>query len=174
MRRELAREHTPPPSFMIMRPSSQLKKMITDPPRNALYPSQNLDGDIFSDISAALGGSLATASSIIESKDGTMLFEAPHGTAHDLYLKYLASDGRDAHFNPSALIFALANALEYLGEREGNAPLAKYAVNLKAALTDTVDRGIVTADLKGKTVDPDSEQVMDMTGFLDAVEGALK
>ncbi|PFG08622.1 MULTISPECIES: isocitrate/isopropylmalate family dehydrogenase [unclassified Marinobacter] len=174
VRRELAREHTPPPSFMIMRPSSQLKKMITDPPRNALYPSQNLDGDIFSDISAALGGSLATASSIIESKAGTMLFEAPHGTAHDLYLKYLESDGRDAHFNPSALIFALANALEYLGEREGNAPLAEYAVNLKAALTDTVDRGIVTADLKGKTVDPDSEQVVDMTGFLNAVEGALK
>jgi len=173
VRRDLAREHTPPPSFMIMRPSSQLRKMITDPPRNALYPSQNLDGDIFSDISAALGGSLATASSIIESKDGTMLFEAPHGTAHDLYLKYLESDGRDAHFNPSALIFALANALETLGEREGNEPLTDYAVNLKAALTDTVDRGIVTADLKGKTVDPESEQVVDMSGFLDAVESAL-
>ncbi|MCL7944705.1 NADP-dependent isocitrate dehydrogenase [Marinobacter sp. ATCH36] len=174
VRRELAREHTPPPSFMIMRPSSQLKKMITDPPRNALYPSQNLDGDIFSDISAALGGSLATASSIIESKDGTMLFEAPHGTAADLYVKYLESDGREAHFNPSALIFALANALETLGEREGNTPLSEYAVNLKSALTDTVDRGIVTADLKGKTVDPDSEQVVDMAGFLDAVEKALQ
>lgn len=46
-----------------------------------------------------------------------MLFEAPHGTAHDLYLKYLESDGKIAHFNPSALIFALANALETLGER---------------------------------------------------------
>lgn len=174
VRRELAQDHTPPPSFMIMRPSSQLKKMITDPPRNALYPSQNLDGDIFSDISAALGGSLATASSIIESKDGTMLFEAPHGTAHDLYLKYLESEGRDAHFNPSALIFALGNALETLGEREGNAPLTEYANNLKEALTQTVDNGIVTADLKGKTVDPGSEQVVDMIGFLNAVESALK
>jgi len=173
VRRELAQERTSPPSFMIMRPSSQLKKMITDPPRNALYPSQNLDGDIFSDISAALGGSLATASSIIESKSGTMLFEAPHGTAHDLYLKYLESDGRDAHFNPSALIFALGNALETLGEREGNTPLIEYATNLKTALTDTVDKGIVTADLKGKTVDPGSEQVVDMVGFLNAVETAL-
>jgi isocitrate dehydrogenase len=173
VRRDLAREHTPPPSFMIMRPSSQLKKMITDPPRNALYPSQNLDGDIFSDISAALGGSLATASSIIESKDGTMLFEAPHGTAHDLYLKYLESEGREAHFNPSALIFALANALETLGEREGNTSLADYANRLKTALTDTVDGGVVTADLKGKTVDPASEQVVDMAGFLSAVEGNL-
>ncbi|WP_150911489.1 isocitrate/isopropylmalate family dehydrogenase [Marinobacter halotolerans] len=173
VRRDLAREHTPPPSFMIMRPSSQLRKMITDPPRNALYPSQNLDGDIFSDISAALGGSLATASSIIESKDGTMLFEAPHGTAHDLYLKYLESEGREAHFNPSALIFALANALETLGEREDNQPLADYAIRLKSALTDTVDGGVVTADLKGKTVDPASEQVVDMAGFLAAVEGNL-
>lgn len=174
VRRELAREDTPPPSFMIMRPSSQLKKMITDPPRNALYPSQNLDGDIFSDISAALGGSLATASSIIESKDGTMLFEAPHGTAHDLYLKYLESEGREAHFNPSALIFAVANALETLGNREENTALSEYAVSLKTALTDTVDSGIVTADLKGKTVDPDSERVVDMVGFLEAVERALR
>lgn len=174
VRRKLALEDTPPPSFMIMRPSSQLKKMISDPPRNALYPSQNLDGDIFSDISAALGGSLATASSIIESKDGTMLFEAPHGTAHDLYLTYLESEGREAHFNPSALIFAVANALETLGHREGNAPLTQYAVNLKAALTETVDSGVVTADLKGKTVDPDSEQVVDMAGFLNAIGNALR
>lgn len=47
-------------------------------------------------------------------------------------------------------------------------------MQLKAALTDTVDRGIVTADLKGKTVDPDSEQVVDMIGFLEAVEKALQ
>ena len=60
VRNELAKQDTPPPSFMIMRPSRQLAKMITDPPRYALYPAQNLDGDIFSDISAALGGSLAT------------------------------------------------------------------------------------------------------------------
>lgn len=174
VRRELACEDTPPPSFMIMRPSSQLKKMISDPPRSALYPSQNLDGDIFSDISAALGGSLATASSIIESKDGTLLYEAPHGTAHDLYLKFLESEGRDAHFNPSALIFALANALEALGQREANDPLTEYAISLKTALTDTVDQGIVTADLKGKTVDPDSEQLVDMAGFLDAVAARLQ
>ncbi|MEQ6888772.1 isocitrate/isopropylmalate family dehydrogenase [Halomonas sp. CS7] len=173
VRRELAKADTPPPSFMIMRPSRQLIKMITDPPRNALYPAQNLDGDIFSDISAALGGSLATASSIIESKNGTMLFEAPHGTAHDLYLKYLESDGREAHFNSSALIFAVANALETLGEREANAALVDYATGLKAALIDTVADGIITGDLKGKTTDPAAETLVDMQGFLDAVAERL-
>ena len=174
VRTELAKRDTPPPSFMIMRPSSQLRKMITDPPREALYPSQNLDGDIFSDISAALGGSLATASSIIESKDGTMLFEAPHGTAHDLYLKYLESDGKVALFNSSALLYALANALATIGNRAGNEKLCGYADALKVALIDTVDQGIITGDLKGKTSDPGNETLVDMFGFLDAVEGNLK
>ena len=56
-----------------------------------------------------------------------MLYEAPHGTAHDLYLKYLESDGREAHFNSSALIYAVANALETLAQREGNEALAAYS-----------------------------------------------
>jgi isocitrate dehydrogenase len=173
VREALVADHTEPPSFMIMRPSSQLKKMITDPPRNALYPAQNLDGDIFSDIAAALGGSLATASSIIESKDGTMLYEAPHGTAHDLYLKYLESNGDVAIFNSSALIYALGNALETLGNRENNAKLVAYSATLKTALIDTVDHGTITRDLKGKTTDPEAENVVDMQGFLDAVEANL-
>jgi isocitrate dehydrogenase len=173
VRRELAKEDTPPPSFMIMRPSSQLKKMIVDPPRKAIYPAQNLDGDIFSDISAALGGSLATASSIIESKDGTMLYEAPHGTAHDLYLKYKETDGAEAHFNSSALIYALANALETLAKREDNEALLHYACGLKAALIETVAQGTITGDLKGKTISPETENLVDMYGFLDAVEQNL-
>ena len=173
VRHELAKADTPPPSFMIMRPSSQLKKLITDPPRNALYPAQNLDGDIFSDISAALGGSLATASSIIESKDGTMLYEAPHGTAHDLYLKYIETDGKEAYFNSSALIYALANALENLAKREQNDALQDYSIKLKAALIDTVAQGTITGDLKGKTSDPGAENIVDMYGFLDAVYGNI-
>ena len=163
-----------PPSFMIMRPSSQLKKMISDPPRNAVYPALNLDGDIFSDISAALGGSLATASSIIESTEGTMLYEAPHGTAHDLYMKYLSSNGKEALFNSSALLYAVANALETLGQRENNTELITYSGDLKSALIKTVEQGTITGDLKGKTKNPDQENIVNMFGFLDAVEKNVK
>ena len=173
IRKELADLDTPPPSFMIMRPSRQLSKMICDPPRWGLYPAQNLDGDIFSDISAALGGSLATASSVIESKDGTMLYEAPHGTAHDLYLRYLETNGKEANFNSSALIFAVANALEEMARRESNQPLADYANKLKTALIETVAQGTITGDLKGKTTNPEAETVVDMYGFLDAVDANL-
>ena len=173
IRKELAALDTPPPSFMIMRPSRQLSKMICDPPRWGMYPAQNLDGDIFSDISAALGGSLATASSVIISKDGTKLFEAPHGTAHDLYVRYLETDGKEANFNSSALIFAVANALEELAGRENNAALTECAARLKPALIETVAQGVITGDLKGKTTAPDAERIVDMNGFLDAVASNL-
>ena len=173
IRKELAALDTPPPSFMIMRPSRQLSKMICDPPRWGMYPAQNLDGDIFSDISAALGGSLATASSVIMSKDGTKLFEAPHGTAHDLYVRYLETDAKEANFNSSALIFAVANALEELAGRENNAALTEYAARLKSALIETVAQGVITGDLTGKTTAPDAERIVDMNGFLDAVASNL-
>jgi isocitrate dehydrogenase len=99
-----------------------------------------------------------------------MLYEAPHGTAHDLYLRYLETDGKEAHFNSSALIYALANALETLATRENNEALKAYSGKLKAALIDTVAQGTITGDLKGKTNDPGSETIVDMNGFLDAVE----
>ncbi|CBL45622.1 Isocitrate/isopropylmalate dehydrogenase family protein [gamma proteobacterium HdN1] len=174
VRQEILQFNLQVPSFMVMRPSSQLKKMITDPPRNGLYPALNLDGDVFSDISAALGGSLATASSIIESKDGTMLYEAPHGTAHDLYVKYQESKGKVVLFNASALLYAVANALETLALRESNEMLRCYAHHLKTSLIETVAQGYVTADLKGKTIQPEQEKEVDMYGFLDRIEENLR
>lgn len=173
VRSELVASNLQPPSFMIMRPSSQLKKMITDPPRKGIYPTLNLDGDIFSDISAALGGSLATASSVIESKEGTMLYEAPHGTAHDLYMRYLETEGKEANFNSSALLYAVANALEMIAQRDGNEALLDYSERLKNALISTVASGTITGDLKRKTTDPAQERIVDMFGFLDAVEANL-
>ena len=37
------------------------------------------------------------------------------------------------------------------------------------ALIDTVDQGTITGDLKGKTLTPQHERVVDMVGFLDGV-----
>lgn len=172
-REMLLSSHDYLPSYMVMRPSSQLKKMIVDPPMNARFPALNLDGDIFSDITAALGGSLATASSIIEGTEGVMLFEAPHGTAPDLYEKYVKSKGKEAYFNPSALLYAVANALEVVAEQDENKELRHFSEKLKAALIDTVDSGYITGDLKGKTRNPKTEKVVDMYGFLNQVEKRL-
>ena len=83
---------------------------------------------------------------------------------------YQESDGRNAHFNSSALIYAVGNALENLASREDNLALLEYSTDLKAALIDTVSQGTITGDLKGKTTDPANENIVDMQGFLDAVE----
>jgi len=37
------------------------------------------------------------------------------------------------------------------------------------ALVNTVDQGTVTGDLKGKTLAPKRERIVDMVGFLDGV-----
>jgi isocitrate dehydrogenase len=173
VRDELAEGGNTPPPVMMMTPSKQLCKMICDPPRNARYAALNMDGDIFSDITAALGGSLATASSIIASSDGIMLFEAPHGTAPDLYQSYLESNGKKAFFNPSALLYAIANGLEVIAEREKNAALNNYAQKVKDALIKTVADSIITPDIKGRTTHPEKEKVVDLYVFLDEVEERL-
>jgi isocitrate dehydrogenase len=64
----------------------------------------------------------------------------------------------------------VANALETLAQREDNGALLDYSVKLKEALIETVAQGTITGDLKGKTTDPGSETIVDMYGFLDAVE----
>lgn len=174
VRDELAEGGKTPPPVMMMTPSKQLRKMICDPPRNARYAALNMDGDIFSDITAALGGSLATASSIIASTDGTMLFEAPHGTAPDLYQTYVSSKGKKAFFNPSALLYAVANGLEVISEKEDGNALKEFSDKVKEALIDTVGAGIITADIKGRTVDTEKEKVVDLFEFLNEVEKRLK
>ena len=148
--------------------------MVCDPPRNARFAALNMDGDIFSDITAALGGSLATASSVIASSNGTMLFEAPHGTAPDLYETYVKSKGKKAFFNPSALLYAVANSLEVLAEQEEEKHLKHFSEHLKTALIDTVAHGIITADIKGRTLEPEKEKLVDLFEFLDEVENRLK
>jgi len=102
-----------------------------------------------------------------------MLYEAPHGTAHDLYLRYLESDGKEVIFNPSALLYALANALFTLGERESNEALMNYGNELKTSLIQVVANGTITGDIKGKTTDPAGEKVVDLNEFLAAVEAQL-
>ena len=67
----------------------------------------------------------------------------------------------------------MSNALETLAIRSDNSQLLEYSGRLKNALIDTVDQGIITGDLKGKTTAPEDETVVDMVQFLDAVERNL-
>jgi isocitrate dehydrogenase len=162
------------PPFMICEPAFLLKKMICDPPKKARYACRNLDGDVFSDVTAAYSGSLAMASSSIIGENGVCLYEAPHGTAPDLYKRYVESGGKEANFNPSALIYAVGEALRKRGECDRNPAVSRYGEALCKALTETADAGVVTADVAGCLRPGIPLKRVDLYGFLDAVEERLR
>lgn len=137
----------------------------------ALYGFLNLDGDIYSDIVAEIGGSLAVSESVIEgcnaSNERVSLYEAPHGTAPDLYDLYQKSGNKTANFNSSALIASFANALLDLSEISSNKDLANFANRLHKALIKTVADGFITPDLSGKMIDgTKNETKLNMEEFI--------
>ena len=65
------------------------------------------------------------------------------------YYRYL--EGGVASTNPLAIIMAWASALEKRGELDQNKELENFGRQLKATAIETVEDGIMTADLKNVT-----------------------
>ncbi|MGI6508661.1 MAG: isocitrate/isopropylmalate dehydrogenase family protein [Saccharofermentanales bacterium] len=84
-------------------------QLVIDPTRYDIILTQNLYGDILSDLCAGFIGGLGLAPSANIGKDHA-IFEAVHGTAPDIAGKNLA--------NPTALILSAAMMLEYMGYRD--------------------------------------------------------
>jgi 3-isopropylmalate dehydrogenase len=98
--------------------------------------TENMFGDILSDLAGELAGSLGSAPSINASHDRAMA-QAAHGSAPDIA-------GRDVA-NPTAMIASGAMLLDWLGD-----DLAKQAaVLVDRGLRAAVARGVRTADLGG-------------------------
>lgn len=95
--------------------------------------TENMFGDILSDLTGELAGSLGIAPSINASHDRAMA-QAAHGSAPDIA-------GRDLA-NPTAMISSGAMLLDWLG-------LGPAAELVDRGLRATVARGIRTADLGG-------------------------
>lgn len=84
-------------------------QLVLDPARYDVILTQNLYGDILSDLCAGLVGGLGLAPSANIGKKHA-LFEAVHGTAPDIAGKNLA--------NPTALILSAAMMLDHMGYRD--------------------------------------------------------
>ncbi|CAN3994075.1 hypothetical protein GMJFJA_GMJFJA_03585, partial [Dysosmobacter welbionis] len=82
-----------------------------------IWALKNYDGDVMSDMVATAFGSLAMMTSVLVSPDGTMEFEASHGTVTRHYYKYLK--GEKTSTNPIATIFAWSGGLKRRGELDG-------------------------------------------------------
>ena len=109
-------------------------KAVTDPTQFDVIVTENLYGDILSDLCAGLVGGLGFAPSANIGKD-VRIYEAVHGSAPDIAGKDIA--------NPTAILMAYSMCLKDLG-------YVKEAVQLDTTLNDIFMEGkVLTQDLKG-------------------------
>ena len=129
------------------------------------------DGDVMSDMVATAFGSLAMMTSVLVSPDGTMEFEASHGTVTRHYYRYLK--GEKTSTNPIATIFAWSGALKRRGELDGLEDLVKFGQAMEDASLETLMDGVMTKDLLG-LVEPGFRATgVDSETFLDAIADRL-
>ncbi|NLE81207.1 MAG: isocitrate/isopropylmalate dehydrogenase family protein [Rhodococcus sp.] len=102
--------------------------------------TENMFGDILSDLTAELSGSLGTAPSVNASESKAMA-QAAHGAAPDI-----AGHNRA---NPTALFLSAAMLLEWLGEKNGDRTLLSAGQRIIRAVEGTIAAGVATADLGG-------------------------
>jgi 3-isopropylmalate dehydrogenase len=104
--------------------------------------TENMFGDILSDLAAQLCGSLGMAPSI-NASDTKAMAQASHGSAPDIA-------GTDSA-NPVAMILSAAMLLRWLDEREGSGRLGEAADLIDAAVNETLNAGIRTPDIGGSS-----------------------
>jgi len=95
---------------------------VTQPERFDVVVTDNLFGDILTDLGAAIAGGMGLAASgnLNPARTGPSLFEPVHGSAPDIAGKGWA--------NPIACILSVALMLEHLGEAEAAAKVETAAV----------------------------------------------
>ena len=136
-----------------------------------IWALKNYDGDVMSDMIAAAFGSLAMMTSVLVSPDGTMEFEASHGTVTRHYYRY--RKGEKTSTNPMATIFAWSGALKRRGELDGLPDLVRFGERLEAASLKTLEDGVMTKDLL-PLVEPGFQvRGVDSWEFLDAIAARL-
>ncbi|MBE1582402.1 isocitrate/isopropylmalate dehydrogenase family protein [Nonomuraea angiospora] len=102
--------------------------------------TENMFGDILSDLAGEIAGSLGIAPSINASHERAMA-QAAHGSAPDIA-------GQDVA-NPIAMILSSAMLLDWLGARHQDPALVRAAVLIETAVADTVRGGTRTRDMGG-------------------------
>ena len=137
-----------------------------------IWALKNYDGDVMSDMVAAAFGSLAMMTSVLVAPDGTMEFEASHGTVTRHYYRY--RKGEKTSTNPMATIFAWSGALRRRGELDGLADLMSFGDTLEQAALDTLRSGVMTGDLAALAAPDFPTQTVTSEEFLDAVADRVR
>jgi 3-isopropylmalate dehydrogenase len=98
---------------------------VEDPKRYGIIVTDNLFGDILSDLAGAVSGGIGFAASANLNPDrtGASLFEPVHGAAHDI-----AGTGKA---NPLAAVSSAALMLEHLGELDAAQRIARAVADFE-------------------------------------------
>lgn len=114
--------------------------MVTDPEKYDVVVSENIFGDILSEIAAGLGGGLGIAPSADVSLTHGV-FQPSHGSAPDIAGQGVA--------NPTAMILSAAMMLEWLGERHIDDRCTNAAHGIQSAVEAALATGARTGDIGG-------------------------
>jgi 3-isopropylmalate dehydrogenase len=114
--------------------------LVTDPGAFDVIVTENLFGDIASDIAAGIVGGLGVAPSADVSAT-TGVFQPCHGSAPDIAGQGIA--------NPVAAMLSVAMLLEWLAERHDDSRCLRAAARMRAAVADVLATGPKTPDLGG-------------------------
>ena len=108
--------------------------LVTDPGRYDVIVTDNLFGDILTDLAGAVTGGigLAASANLNPARTGPSLFEPVHGAAHDI-----AGTGAA---NPLAAVRSAAMMLEHLGEAEAAARVTAAVLALQDELARSGDK----------------------------------
>lgn len=109
--------------------------MITNPSKFDVIVTENLFGDILSDESSVLSGTLGVMPSASHSENGPSLYEPIHGSAPDIAGQGIA--------NPISMILSVAMMFRDSFNQEDAALLIEQAVE------KVIEHGVVTRDLGG-------------------------
>jgi 3-isopropylmalate dehydrogenase len=120
---------------------AMMAHVVRKPQRFDVIVTTNMFGDILSDLTAELSGSLGLAGSLNAGTKYAMA-QASHGSAPDIA-------GRDIA-NPLSLILSAALLLAWLGRTRSEPALEAAATAIEAAAEAAVAAGEVTGDIGGK------------------------
>jgi 3-isopropylmalate dehydrogenase len=119
---------------------AMMAHVVRQPEKFDVIVATNMFGDILSDLTAELSGSLGLGGSLNVGADYAMA-QAAHGSAPDIA-------GRDVA-NPISLILSAALLLAWHGERRGEARYEAAARAIEGAVAVAMQRGRVTKDVGG-------------------------
>jgi 3-isopropylmalate dehydrogenase len=120
---------------------AMMAHVVRQPDRFDVVVSTNMFGDILSDLTAELSGSLGLGGSLNVGANHAMA-QAAHGSAPDIA-------GRDVA-NPVSLILSMALLLAWHGERSGSARFETAARAVENAVEAAIRTGQATRDVGGK------------------------